>query len=253
MLMRLKFAVGLALVCCLLTSPAKADPALSLPPTYTNSLHLHFVPVAGTDVLFSTWLTRVQDYKAYAAATGVTITAPAFSQSPTHPVVCVSWEDAKSFCSWLTDYEHQHNLIPSHAYYRLPTSREWSLAVGLPSNVADDMEESGAAIFPWGAQWPPPKNAGNYSPGLGIDPFAYTSPVGSFPPNRFGLYDMGGNVWEWCEDIYNGSPDYRVLRGASWRLRDPEDLASGKEIGNKPDLRLDVYGFRIVLALQSAK
>ncbi len=57
---------------------------------------------------------------------------------------------------------------------------------------------------------------------------------------------MGGNVWQWCQDYFNNSPDYRVLRGASWRMRDPEDLLSSKVIGNKPDLALPVYGFRLV-------
>ncbi|HEY0257693.1 MAG TPA: SUMF1/EgtB/PvdO family nonheme iron enzyme, partial [Candidatus Methylacidiphilales bacterium] len=66
------------------------------------------------------------------------------------------------------------------------------------------------------------------------------------------LYDMGGNVWQWCQDYFNNSPDYRVLRGASWRMRDPEDLVSSKVIGNKPDLALSVYGFRLVIELPAA-
>lgn len=247
-LMRPLLYVSLVLAYCFLAAPTKGEPASTLPQTFDNSLQLHFQSVPGTDVRFCTYLTRVQDYKIFAQATGAALHAPDFKQDANHPVVCVNWEDAKAFCAWLTTREQEQKLIPPKAFYRLPTSREWSLAVGLSAAVADGLEEPNTAVYPWGTQWPPPKNAGNYSQTLAIDSFPYTSPVGSFAQNRFGLFDMGGNVWEWCEDIYNRSPDYRILRGASWRLRDPEDLASTKVIGNKPDIRLDVYGFRIVLA-----
>ncbi|HEY0255985.1 MAG TPA: SUMF1/EgtB/PvdO family nonheme iron enzyme, partial [Candidatus Methylacidiphilales bacterium] len=76
--------------------------------------------------------------------------------------------------------------------------------------------------------------------------------VGSFKPNAHGLYDMGGNVWQWCEDIFNRSADFRVLHGASWRMRDPEDLLSSARIGNRPDIRLAVYGCRLVIELPEA-
>ena len=80
-------------------------------------------------------------------------------------------------------------------------------------------------VYPWGTAWPPPPGAGNYTgeeTGSDVairgydDGFAWTSPVGSFAPNKFGLYDMGGNVWQWCMDTWNPESKAKVLRGASW-------------------------------------
>jgi formylglycine-generating enzyme required for sulfatase activity len=103
--------------------------------------------------------------------------------------------------------------------------------------------------FPWEGGWPPSEKAGNYHPDLGCDSFPTTAPVGSFSPNQFGLFDMGGNVWEWCSDSFKNSIDFRILRGASWRMRSPGDLLSSIEIGNVGHIRLTTYGFRVVLEL----
>jgi formylglycine-generating enzyme required for sulfatase activity len=108
-------------------------------------------------------------------------------------------------------------------------------------------------VYPWGNQWPPPKGAGNYSPSLQVDDFEYTSPVGSFAANRFGLYDMGGNVWQWCEDYYDGQNGSRVLRGGSWFSSRPDNLLSSYRSGYTPVVRDDYLGFRVVLVEGSSR
>lgn len=120
-----------------------------------------------------------------------------------------------------------------------PDSSETTILIEAPSQTE----------FPWNGDWPPHKSAGNYHPDLGCDSFDATAPVGSFSPNEFGLHDMGGNVWEWCADSFKNSIDFRVLRGASWRMRAPGDLLSSLEIGNVGHIRLNTYGFRVVLEL----
>jgi formylglycine-generating enzyme required for sulfatase activity len=142
------------------------------------------VPVAGTKVLFSVWDTRVQDFAAFVADTnydatggmwllgkdgwkqrGATWREPGFSQGPTHPVVGVSWNDAKKFCEWLTRREQGSGMLPSGRIYRLPTDAEWSAGVGLQGEEGNTPEEKRGKIklYPWGKNWPPPEGAGNYA------------------------------------------------------------------------------------------
>jgi formylglycine-generating enzyme required for sulfatase activity len=180
---------------------------------------------------------------------------PGFEQGPTHPAVIVSWDDAKAFCAWLTEKEQKAGMIGSAQEYRLPTDAEWSVAVGLPhesGRTPREKDDKITNVYPWGDQWPPPKGAGNYSTSLKVDSYEYTSPVGSFEPNKFGLYDMGGNVWQWCEDWYDDSKQWRVLRGASWGKYIPVDLLSSWRLGTTPTSRYGDYGFRCVLAGSSS-
>ena len=105
----------------------------------TNSLKMQFVPVQGTEVLFSIWETRVRDYETFVQMTGRKWRREALypgstavsRQRPSHPVVNVSWDDAKTFCAWLTDKEQLTGKIRSEQQYRLPYDREWSAAAGL--------------------------------------------------------------------------------------------------------------------------
>ena len=221
---------------------------------WENSLGMKFVPVFGTKVLFSVWDTRVQDYAAYAATNGRidgSWKSPGFEQGPTHPVVEVNWYEAKAFCKWLTQKEIAEGRLKSGQEYRLPKDSEWSVAVGLGAeqgNAPCDKDEKIDNMFPWGTQWPPPEGAGNYAKSLGVDDFEYTSPVGSFKANQYGLYDMGGNVWQWCEDWYNSEQKYRVLRGASWDSGDRGILLSSNRYNRTPERRDFSSGFRVVLA-----
>jgi len=112
-----------------------------------------------------------------------------------HPVTHVSWEDVMAFCDWCGK--------------KLPTEAQWEYAA---RGGKVDM------IYPWGTQLNPQGQfLANFWQGwfpdenTGADGFLLTSQVGSFPANPFGLYDLGGNVWEWCHDWYD--KDYYLLSG----------------------------------------
>jgi len=188
------------------------------------------------------------------------------------PVVDVSWEDATGFCAWLTKREQTLGRITAWQVYRLPTDEEWSWAVGVGEeeeeafNKGSPIEkDSKVLVYPWGTADFPPRDGkgnplGNYAdevlerllpysaiPGYS-DGYAMTSPVGSFPPEAHGLYDMGGNVWEWCQDWYDPAEQKdRVFRGASWDRCEPDDLLSSCRFYGSPDHRYNYGGFRCVL------
>ncbi|NBR86811.1 MAG: hypothetical protein EBS84_15160 [Proteobacteria bacterium] len=218
--------------------------------THTNTLGMRFMPVPGATVLFCVWPTRVQDYAAFVQATQHKWIQPKFRQEPTHPAVNVSWDDARAFCKWLTEKEFRAGRIGERDCYRLPTDLEWSAAVDLGKETgATPAERDGKIrdVYPWGKDWPPPKNVGNYDGELRRDDFDYTSPVGSFPANRHGLHDLGGNVWEWCQDDYDNQQGRKVLRGASWHSSKAHTLLSSARLFNSPGHRIDIVGFRCVL------
>jgi Sulfatase-modifying factor enzyme 1 len=253
-----------------------------------NSLGMKFVPVSGTQVLFSVWDTRVEDFRVFVDSTGYDATDgmwslgndgwkqrgatwkdPGFKQGSTDPVVGVSWDDAKAFCEWLTKRERASEALPGGLQYRLPTDQEWSVAVGLDSEPGETPYEKSIKIkvYPWGTQWPPPSGVGNYcgvESRIGDEPskwiviegyndgYPRTSPVGSFAANKNGLYDMGGNVWQWCEDWYNSENTHRVLRGGSWDSHNPIFLLTSSRDYITPDYRGAFIGFRCVLARESS-
>jgi formylglycine-generating enzyme required for sulfatase activity len=252
---------------------------------YVNSLGMKFVPVPGTRVLFSIWETRVKDFEAFVEATkydvpgemyavddnrewavGRTWKDPGFAQTGEHPVCGVSLHDATAFCEWLTERERKAGRITSKQSYRLPSDEEWSVAVGLEKESGSTPEERNGkvkGVYPWGTKVPPPSGAGNYagseartggwmSDWVTIDGYrdgyARTSPVGSFEANGYGIYDLGGNVREWCQDWWNAEKKFRVSRGASWVLSFPGDLLSSRRFFNSPENRADTVGFRCGLS-----
>lgn len=236
---------------------------------FENSLGMRFVPVKGTGVLFCIWETRVEDYDAFLAGSGRTqdVIVP-FEQGADHPVVLVSWDDAVAFCSWLSKKEGLQ--------YRLPTDAEWDFAIG-------------KSKFPWGDELQPPTGSENVAgdevatlggresklPKRGYqDNHPRTAPVGSYRANRFGLFDLGGNVREWTndwftEDIYRlhlagGGSDFQtddqaaikggqtlhVVRGGSWRSHGVQLLSAARG-GYGAGERQEWLGFRCVLVLPS--
>jgi TPR repeat protein/formylglycine-generating enzyme required for sulfatase activity len=199
---------------------------------------------------------------------------PGFSQNDQHPVTCVSWDDAVAFCKWLTKKERLSGKIPVDTEYRLPTDEEWSWAVGIGKEELSlrgmTPEKKGdytgnEKIYPWGS-WPPNARTGNYGDNklriklggkLGFldsegniydDGFAFTSPVANFPSNHFGIFDLSGNVYEWCEDTYNGDSKYRTLRGGAWNRSLNTYLNSSNRNLDEPGNRFTNNGFRCVLS-----
>lgn len=223
---------------------------------WVNSLGMKFVPVPGTEVLFSIWQTRVADYELFASVTRRDWQRVHFPQGPTHPPVRVRKVDAEEFCAWLPTKELREGGLPEDQHYCLPADWEWSVAAGLEGTP------EGAEVFPWGTGHWPPDNFANYGEILACDNFKYTSPVGSFPPNQAGLFDLGGNVEEWCEDRHSSD----LARGLSWdfpeRLQPDEvrfgiitpmlDALAPWHQTYRTGTRGDTIGFRAVLASKAA-
>jgi len=255
-------------------APATGDMAAATKDApYENSLGMKFVPVPGTEVLFCIHEVRYKDYEEYAKKAKETVDGGWRTQTNDdfeikkdagdHPVARVNWHDAQKFCAWLSEKEGKT--------YRLPTDREWSLAVGIGREEDWKYDTTPATVFkvpdafPWGDEWPPPKGAGNYSDasrqakaplddakyveGGYDDGFPMTAPVMSFEANKLGLYDLGGNVWEWCNDWYSVEQKDRVMRGGSWNRNERDTLLSSGRYRNTPDFRINTYGFRVVLAV----
>jgi formylglycine-generating enzyme required for sulfatase activity len=181
--------------------------------------------------------------------------SPGYSQLKDMPVVCVSWNDVHIFIRWISE--------KSGESFRLPTEAEWEYACRAGSS---------SSRF-WGDD---PDNAchyanvtdrtkdGQWKQGTEIhkcsDGHYHVASVGGFEPNRFGLYDMLGNVWEWCEDVY-ASDAYskharknplnkkgsalRVIRGGC-RLVKPEFVRSAGRYSHMPDGHYGNLGFRLV-------
>ena len=256
---------------------------------YNNSLRMLFVPVpvtggptdaatSGKTVLFSVWETRREDYEEFVDRTDREWKENPgddwwqmedFEQEDDHPAVMVSWEAATAFCEWLTDKERKAKRIGAQDRYRLPSDHEWSCAAGIgeQEDPAAGIKEKDGKVrtFFWGFEWPPPAGWGNCLgqevlaaplkdknrkplPGYS-DGFVRTAPVGSFAANAQGLYDLGGNVWEWCEEPIEAASIHRVLRGGSWQSAEEHDFRPSRRAVGQTDNRNVIRGFRCVLEL----
>jgi formylglycine-generating enzyme required for sulfatase activity len=183
---------------------------------------------------------------------------PGFEQTDEHPVTEVSWNDAKALCEWMSK--------GGTMKVRLPSEARWEYACRAGTRTAyhwgDDPDD--------GKGW---CNAADQSAKEQFkdrtvfswdDGYVFTAPVGRFKANAFGLYDMHGNVWEWCEDgyknSYEGAPKDgsiaadaandgpRVLRGGSWH-DEPRLLRAAYRIWTGPVFRINFAGLRLALDL----
>jgi len=235
---------------------------------WQNGIGMKFAPL-GPDLMVATWETRVSDYQVFVNETGAAAPGdPGFQQDGNHPVVNVSRDDAMDFCFWLTNRERKAERIALSHQYRLPTDLEWSAMAGLKNEGGISpgwRDTQKKPIYPWGKHWPENEAVGNFAdvsatlaPGMTSDRtisgyedgYTYTAPVGSFPPNSYGLYDLSGNVQEWVSDDYSQRSTNRlgVLRGGGWNTYRKENLYSGARNGSSSSYRDAMYGFRVVLA-----
>ena len=175
-----------------------------------------------------------------------------------YPMYYVNWLDAVEYCNIRSLQEGltpAYQVIYNNAFciwdangYRLPTEAEWEYAARGGSRDPMAYEYSGSNSLNLVAWY-----LGNSRDGA--------KPVGTKAPNNFGLYDMSGNVWEWCWDLYGNyqsgaqvdpigvsSRSFRVLRGGSW-LNDAQFLRSAYRVYIAPALRLSGIGFRVVRPL----
>jgi formylglycine-generating enzyme required for sulfatase activity len=146
---------------------------------------------------------------------------PSAFVSKQRPVDSVSWNDAVDFCSQLTAKEQLAKELPDGWGYTLPTEAQWEM-------LATDATLPDAVMI------------------LNNNSVKSTAPVGTSSPNHFGLYDLRGNVWEWCLDS-NDPGRYKVLRGGGWdTFLEPNSRMDFRNYGS-PDDKKNAYGFRVVL------
>ncbi len=235
---------------------------------WRNGMGMRFEPL-DSDLMASVWETRVKDYEVFVREGKVERPRlPDFVQQPDHPVIYVSRSEAEAFCEWLTERERAEERIAQSHRYRLPTDVEWSRMAGLDFELGDGPGQRDAnkpLLYAWGAKWPPPTAFANYAdasaaelPGITADQviqdygdgYPRTSPVGFFPPNELGLYDLSGNVQEWVsEDISTtATSSLGVVRGGGWNTYIRENLLVGWRNPVPASFHGAYYGFRIVLS-----
>ncbi len=196
---------------------------------------------------------------------------PGFEQAPDHPVMAVSWDDAIHYCNWLSEkaglpvaYDLESGELLDEAGnvttdvsrvkgFRLPTEAEWEYAAReggreVRFGNGNDIARSSEMNFRGDDGEQPYLERGSYRKG--------TMPVGSFPPNELGLFDMSGNAWEWVSDTYvrydttaSDNPYVtegatRILRGGRWGGDASESRVSDRTRWPRND-RCNNSGFRV--------
>jgi sulfatase modifying factor 1 len=181
----------------------------------------------------------VGQYKQYCSETGMRMPDPPdWGWIDSHPMVMVSWFDAVNYADWLSE--------KTGKLYRLPTEAEWEYAAR-GANKSGGYKYSGGQSLPL-VGW------------FGDNADGKTHPVAQKRANELGVYDMSGNVWEWCSDWYGGylssatsnprgssSGSRRVLRGGSWRYSAVICRVASRR-SYAPSYRIDNFGFRVVLS-----
>ncbi|RLL86743.1 SUMF1/EgtB/PvdO family nonheme iron enzyme [Mesotoga sp. BH458_6_3_2_1] len=208
--------------------------------------------------------TTFDEYDVFCEATGIVKPDDKGWGRGSRPVINVSWKDAIAYCNWLSEkeklpkaYDSNGNLLdkdgmittdPSKVVgYRLPTEAEWEYAAR-GGNKSKGYKYSGSNSVD-DVAWYDPNSGG------------MTQEVGKKTPNELGIYDMSGNVWEWCSDWYEGysssaqtnpyystDSSFRVNRGGGWESSVMSVRVASRDDGSPRSTR-DYFGFRIARTL----
>lgn len=200
-------------------------------PVHTVKLEDYYI--AQTEITVAQW-------KAYCTLTARPMPPrPSWGWIDNHPIVNVSWHDTETYCQWLSEKTGNK--------YRLPTEAEWEFAARGGTKSNDYLFSGGNEV----------SVVGYYD---SISPTG-TKPIKGKLPNELGIFDMSGNVWEWCADFYapryshpdsavDSSPSkgvkYRAIRGGGW-VAPAMDLRVSNRWRSEPDIPRDYLGFRPVM------
>ena len=161
------------------------------------------------------------------------------------PVEQVSWDDVQEFLKRLNERENKRGFL-----YRLPSEAEWEYAcrggATTPQHCAFDFyfAQTTNDLSSDLANFDGSRPAGGARKGRYLE---RTTKVGSYPPNQLGIFDMHGNVWEWCQDLFWSGRSARAFRGGCWRYDGPSCRASYRCLnGREPGDQSEYLGFRIV-------
>ncbi|KOR31647.1 hypothetical protein TI05_12325, partial [Achromatium sp. WMS3] len=210
---------------------------------YKNEKPIHQVTISKPFAM-GKYPVTFEEYDAFCVATGRDKPNDRDWGRGKRPVIYISWNDAVAYCKWLSEQTGKD--------YRLPTEAEWEYCCRAGTTTrywwSDAVGKNNANCSDCGSQW--------YN--------RRTVPVGSFKPNPWGLYDVHGNVWEWCndwyaDDYYQQSPDHdpigpkdgaaRVLRGGSWLLS-ADYVRAANRSRHVPGFRVSSVGLRLTLGLK---
>ncbi len=213
-------ALGSGLACLALAACALAEPTGPREGApFTTAIGMELMPVPA-----GYWVGRYEVMqKEYAAVMGHN---PSHWIGANRPVENVDWIDATEFCRRITENDIAAGLLAAGWSYSLPTEEQWVFFAG-DARLEDMVCARWNGLFPMG-----------------------TMPVGSLEANQYGLYDVRGNVWEWCSDWWDHKQNEKVLRGGSWDLVHPDDLEVSYRPVSAAVGRSGNIGFRVVMAKQ---
>ncbi len=175
---------------------------------------------------------------------------PSYYKGAERPMENVTWQEAVNYCARLTQREQSAGRIPQNSAYRLPTEAEWEYAcrawTSTRFSYGDDPDALALGNYAWYC----------------VNSCEGTQPVGQLLPNPWSLYDIHGNVWEWCLDWWSNSlpggtvvdptgpvtGSDRVIRGGGYPYV-PADCRSASRFHTPPNMRIPRNGFRVVLTV----